>query len=64
MVISDVVRRHPRATGVFVRHGMGCLGCMGALDETIEGGAKMHGLSVDKLLNELNDAISSEEEAA
>ncbi len=61
MVISDVVRLYPQARIVFVRYGMGCMGCMGALDETIEGGAKMHGISVETLVDELNAVVSGEE---
>ena len=40
---------------VFAAHGMGCVGCMGVGMESIENGAKMHGLDPGALLAELND---------
>lgn len=52
--ILDVIQEFPEATSVFERFGMGCLGCMGMISETIENGAKMHRISVEKLLIELN----------
>lgn len=52
--IIDVIQEFPEATSVFKRFGMGCVGCMGMISETIEDGAKMHRISIDKLLYELN----------
>lgn len=63
-IISEVIRLHPKARSIFVKYGMGCLGCMGALDETIEGGAKMHGINAERLIAELNAIISVTEGAA
>ena len=52
--IFDVIQQFPEAADVFDHFGMGCIGCMGMIDETIEGGAKMHRISIEKLLDELN----------
>lgn len=52
--IIDVLRQYPDTAKVFERFGMGCIGCMGMVNETIEDGAKMHNLTVEKLVNELN----------
>lgn len=52
--IIDVLRQHPETAEVFERFGMGCIGCMGMISETIENGAKMHQISIEMLLNELN----------
>ena len=52
--IIEALRSHPRAREVFVKHGMGCIGCMGSASETIENGAKMHGIDIESLLQELN----------
>lgn len=52
--IIDVLQQHPETAKVFERFGMGCIGCMGMINETIESGAKMHQISIEKLLNELN----------
>lgn len=52
--IIDVIQKFPEAAAVFERFGMGCLGCMGMTNETIENGAKMHRISLENLLEELN----------
>ena len=57
--IIELLRSHPTARDVFARHGMGCIGCMGATTETIENGAKMHDIDIEALLKELN-ALCSE----
>ncbi|WP_346354530.1 DUF1858 domain-containing protein [Azotosporobacter soli] len=53
--IVEVLRSHPRAREIFAKHGMGCIGCMGSLTETLENGAKMHEIDVKALLKELNE---------
>jgi hybrid cluster-associated redox disulfide protein len=52
--IIEALRSHPDAREVFMKHGMGCIGCMGSTNETIENGARMHGIDVDALVHELN----------
>jgi hybrid cluster-associated redox disulfide protein len=54
--IIEVLRSHPLARDIFSKHGMGCIGCMGATTETIENGAKMHDINVEALLKELNES--------
>ena len=54
--IIEVLRSHPLARDIFAKHGMGCIGCMGATTETIENGAKMHDIDLEALLKELNDS--------
>lgn len=53
--INELLRSHPMVREVFAKHGMGCIGCMGAVTETIENGAKMHDIDVEALLKELNE---------
>jgi hybrid cluster-associated redox disulfide protein len=50
----EILRLNPRAREIFARHGMGCIGCLASTTETLENGAKMHGINVDALLRELN----------
>lgn len=52
--IIEALRAHPEARNIFAKHGMGCIGCMGSLTETIENSAKMHDIDVEALLTELN----------
>lgn len=54
--IADAISICPDAAEVFNKHGMGCFVCMGASSETIEEGALMHGIDVDKILEDLNAA--------
>jgi hybrid cluster-associated redox disulfide protein len=54
MSIIDALQADPRAREVFAAHGMGCIGCMGAMLESIESGAKMHGLDPGALIADLN----------
>jgi hybrid cluster-associated redox disulfide protein len=54
MSILEALQADPRAFDVFAAHGMGCVGCMGATMESIENGAKMHGLNPEALLADLN----------
>ncbi len=54
--IIQVLRSHPLARDIFAKHGMGCIGCMGATSETIENGAKMHDIDLESLLKELNES--------
>ncbi|MGB9661221.1 MAG: DUF1858 domain-containing protein [Moorellaceae bacterium] len=55
--IMEVLQAYPEVRSIFVRHGMGCLECMGAMAETIETGARMHGIKLEDLLEDLNKAI-------
>lgn len=54
MSIIDALNAHPGSREVFMKHGLGCLGCMGATMESIENGAKMHGIDPKRIVDELN----------
>jgi hybrid cluster-associated redox disulfide protein len=54
MSLMEALQADPRAREVFAAHGMGCVGCMGVSMESIEDGAKMHGINPDLVLAELN----------
>ena len=60
MNITEVVAEYPMTMDVFVKHGMGCLGCAAAQYESIEEGALAHGVQVDELLRDLNQRINEE----
>jgi len=57
MGIMDAVNDYPQTVDVFQRFGMHCFGCMAARFENIEEGAMAHGINVDMLIEELNDAV-------
>jgi len=54
MSMMEALQADPRAREVFAAHGMGCVGCMGASMESIEEGARMHGVDPEMVLSELN----------
>lgn len=60
ITIEDVISKYPKTTAVFFKYGFHCIGCPGAKYENLEQGARMHGVDIDKLINELNEAIKNE----
>lgn len=56
--MMEALQADPRARDVFAAHGMGCIGCMGVSMESIEDGAKMHGIDPEIVLSELNKLSS------
>lgn len=57
MNITEVVQKYPQTVDVFMKHGMGCLGCAAARFENISQGAGAHGIDVDALIDDLNKAV-------
>lgn len=61
MTLGEVVSDHPECVETMLSYGLHCVGCHVAHSETIEEGAKAHGMSdeeVAKMVEELNDAVS------
>lgn len=58
MTIGDIVREHPECAQVLMEHGFHCLGCAMASMETLEQGAKAHGMD-DKQVTELVKKLNS-----
>ena len=54
MTISQVLDFDRNLAGVFMNHGMMCIGCPSATNESIEQAAAVHGLDLNKLLTDLN----------
>lgn len=57
MMFSNVIKKYPETVEVFFEYGLGCVGCPMAVTETIEQGARAHGINVKKLVDELNKKI-------
>ena len=53
MSILEALQAHPKAKDIFRQHGMACLSCMGAVQESIEAGANMHGININTLMRDL-----------
>ncbi len=60
MTFKEVLKKYPEVTGVFFKHGMACVGCPLAQQETIEQGTLAHGLDVEKFIEELNKKVKNE----
>jgi hybrid cluster-associated redox disulfide protein len=60
--IRELVEKHPESIAVLMKHGFHCLGCIAAQFETLEQGAKAHGIDPDKLVKELNEAKKGKKE--
>ncbi len=57
MTFKEVLEMGPETVRVFIKYNMGCVGCAAAKFESIEQGAKAHGISLDDLLRDLNAAL-------
>ena len=63
-IINDVVSGHNELIPIFLKYGLHCIGCHVSLTETVEEGARVHGISDDdiaKLVQELKDEVNSSE---
>ena len=60
MSINDVVEKYPETIDIFMKYGLSCIGCPFAMMESIEQGAKSHGINIKELLKDLNKVIGRE----
>ncbi|MBI4217057.1 MAG: DUF1858 domain-containing protein [Chloroflexi bacterium] len=58
MLIGEVVKQSPEASKVIEKYfGRGCFTCPGIKMESLAFGSTMHGVKVDKLVEELNQLV-------
>ena len=57
MMVSEILDLNENLDAVFHRHGMYCLGCPGAVQETLQDAAEAHDIDVKVLLEDLNKAL-------
>ena len=57
MMVSEVLDFNENLDTVFHRHGMYCLGCPGAMQETLADAAEAHDVDVNALLEDLNKEV-------
>lgn len=60
MVIEEIIRQYPQTIDVFKRFGLECMHCQIASYEDLAGGAEVHHVDVDQLLDELNAVIPAD----
>jgi hybrid cluster-associated redox disulfide protein len=58
MTFFEVMRTYPESVKVLQKYNLGCIGCMGAQNESLEQGANAHGIDVEELVKDLNAAVS------
>lgn len=52
--IGELLEVAPEKAEILLQAGMHCLGCPAAQEETLEEACAVHGIDVEKLLEELN----------
>jgi hybrid cluster-associated redox disulfide protein len=57
MILGEVARKYPETVDVFLENGLPCAMCHMAFHESIEEGAKSHGIDVKKLVDQLNKIV-------
>jgi len=57
MNIMEIIVKYPQTREVFMKYGFHCLGCHAAQFESLEQGAMVHGIDVDKFVKDLNEAV-------
>ena len=57
MNILDIVNNYPQSVEVFMKYGLGCIGCAAARFENLEAGAKVHGIDVDEMVDAMNKIL-------
>ncbi len=60
MPIGQIVMQHPETFEVFAKHGLHCIGCAAAHFENLEQGCMAHGIDVEKIVKDLNDAAKKQ----
>ncbi len=59
MTLGEIVSKHPESAGVIMSYGLHCIGCHVAAWETLEQGAKSHGLG-DKQIEQMVKDVNAE----
>ncbi len=60
MTLGDIISRYPKTAEIMMKRGLHCVGCHVAAFETLEQGAKAHGMSdkdIETMLKEMNDLV-------
>ena len=60
MPIGDIVNKYPETVGVFMEHGLHCVGCAAAHFENLAQGCEAHGIDPDKMVEALNKAVEKQ----
>lgn len=62
--LAEVVYKYPETAEVLMDYGLHCVGCFASAYDTIEAGAKVHGLSdkdIEEMVVRINEVIKFKE---
>ncbi len=62
--LGEVVFKHPQLAEILLDYGLHCVGCFASSMDTIEMGAKVHGMTageIDEMVERLNEVLESKE---
>lgn len=54
MTFAQALLTDPEVANVLRKYNLGCIGCMGAQNESLEQGCNAHGIDVNEILKDLN----------
>jgi hybrid cluster-associated redox disulfide protein len=57
MTVTELITQFPSSIAVFMKRKMLCVGCPASKFHTIEEAARIHGISLEHFLNDLEKAI-------
>ena len=60
MTMGEIVNNYPESVEVMEKEGPHCPTCPMAQMETLEAGARAHGLDPDKLVKKLNEKVEKD----
>lgn len=61
ITLDELIKKYPQSAEVLLKYGFHCIGCAISDNETLEQGAKAHGLAekeIAKILREINKVIN------
>ena len=67
MLLGSVVAEYPEAAEVMLEYGLHCVGCFANAYDTVEIGAKVHGMTdaeIDGMVEKVNDVIQKKQKVA
>jgi hybrid cluster-associated redox disulfide protein len=60
MTLGDIISKYPETMEIMMKYGLHCIGCHVAAWESLEQGAKAHGMSdknIESMLKEMNEMV-------
>ncbi|MFP4698002.1 MAG: DUF1858 domain-containing protein [Eubacteriales bacterium] len=61
MIIADIIAIDQGIIPILMESGMHCVGCPSSQGETLEEASLVHGMTVDDLVNKINNYLETKE---